>query len=236
MELSLVFPCYREEGHVEQNVDRVVRLMSLLSLEHEIVLVNDHSPDRTGEIIEKLVAKHPGVVRAISHSENRGRGAAFMTGFSASAGRYVGFFDIDCEIGPSYIFECLAKLRDGADLVIGKRVYRVHFRLLYRHVLSSLYAQAVVLFLGLPRGLDTESGYKFFRRETLAQYQDRFQHYGWFWDTEVVSRFIWDGHTVVPIPCVFVRNYETLSTVNIVKDSVSHLMNLVRFRRTRREL
>ncbi|MBA3656221.1 MAG: glycosyltransferase family 2 protein [Gemmatimonadaceae bacterium] len=231
MDFSLIFPCYNEEGHLEQNVDRVVGLLSLLDLDYEIVLVDDFSRDGTRDVIRTLEARYPGTVRAKFHPSNEGRGGAFMTGFSASTGKYVGFFDVDFEIGPSYLVECLASLRQGAELVIGKRIYALQFTQLHRQILSRLYARAVSVMLRLPSGLDTESGYKFFRRESLKQYEGKFEHSGWFWDTEVVSRFVWDRRKIVAIPVAFVRNHHSPSTVRILRDSVEYFRNLVQFRR-----
>ncbi len=231
MDFSLIFPCYNEERHLKQNVDRVVGLLSMLHLNYEIVLVDDFSRDGTRDVIRTLEARYPGTVRGTFHSRNVGRGGAFMTGFSGSTGEYVGFFDVDFEIGPSYLVECLASLHHGAELVIGKRIYALQFTQLQRQILSALYARAVRVMLHLPPGLDTESGYKFFRRESLKKYEGKFEYNGWFWDTEVVSRFVWDSRKIVTIPVAFVRNHQATSTVRILRDSVEYFRNLVQFRR-----
>lgn len=231
MDLSLVFPCYNEEGHLERNVERLLRILKMLRLETEIVVVDDCSSDGTREIIEQLIRRHPGKVRAIFHEKNKGRGGAFMTGFEASTADYVGFFDVDFEIGPTYLLECLAALDSGADMVIGKRIYHLQFSQLHRHLLSSLYARAVVSLLRLPSGLDTESGYKFFRRGSLGAYVESFEHTGWFWDTEVVTRFFWDERKIVTVPVAFVRDPSAASTVRVVRDSIQYLRNILQFRR-----
>ena len=232
MELSLVIPCYREEPHLEKNVDRVVAMFSILKIHYEIILVDDCSPDSTRKIIELLVQKYPNLVQGVYHEKNEGRGAAFMTGFTRARGKFAGFFDIDLEVSPVYTIDCFNRLRDqNADLVIGDRIYRVHLSLLHRHILSSCYSWLVHRLLELKLDLDTESGYKFFRSSALRNYVGKIKNKGWFWDTEVVSRFAWDGLNVIGVPCLFERNEKKISTVKPLQDSIEYFWNLIKFRR-----
>lgn len=231
MELSLIFPCYLEEPHLERNIDKVIRLLSLSNIDYEIVLVEDCSPDGTKEVVNKLARKYPDKVRAAFHAKNQGRGQAFMTGFSLSKGEIVGFFDVDLEVSAVYVFECIDTLRtSGCDLVVGGRIYKTHLGLIYRHILSSGYSSLVRGILKIP-ALDTESGYKFFKRSALTPYVNKFIHKGWFWDTEVVSRFVWENKKVESVPCLFLRNEEKRSTVKPLRDAVEYLFHLLKFRK-----
>src|SRR6185295_10791338 len=64
--------------------------------------------------------------RAVFHPANRGRGAAFKTGFAASAGRVTGFLDLDLEVHARYIPALVNEiLRHDADVVTGRRHYRL---------------------------------------------------------------------------------------------------------------
>jgi glycosyltransferase involved in cell wall biosynthesis len=236
MLISLVFPCYREEPHLEANIDRVIETVRLLRSDVEIILVDDVSPDGTRNVIDKLIAKHPeSNIRKVFHSSNLGRGAAFMSGFRESRGDFVGFFDVDLEVSPVYLLECIRLLNQGADLVTAKRYYKVSLAIFYRHVLSVAYSWLVSWFLGIPTSLDSESGYKFFRREALQRYARRFHNQGWFWDTEVVVRFCRDGLRVISFPCLFVRNGDKRSTVRPLHDSIQYFILLIGFKRLLRK-
>ncbi|MGE4233901.1 MAG: glycosyltransferase family 2 protein [Bacteriovoracia bacterium] len=238
IDLSLVLPCYREEGHLRQNIDRVISLLCLSSLKWEVILVDDKSPDGTVAEINTILKKYEHLpVRGVFHQENQGRGGAFLTGAKESKGAIVGYFDIDLEVSPVYMTECIRKIIDeNCDLVIGKRHYKVHLGLLYRHILSSAYSWTVSKILGIPRSFDSESGFKFFRRQALVAYFDCFIHKGWFWDTEVVTRFVRDGLRVTSTPVLFIRNATKRSTVKPIVDSLVYLKELILFRRNYRKL
>ena len=202
-------------------------------MKYEIILVDDCSPDGTRAVIEALILKYPDVpIRKVYHEHNQGRGAAFMTGFGVSTGEYVGFFDIDLEVSAVYMIEALRVLcHKRSDLVVGLRIYKVSFLSFYRHILSRCYRLLVATCLRIPIALDSESGYKFFRRAALQKYVGRFHYKGWFWDTEVVTRFYRDGMKVDSFPCLFIRDGSRRSTLRPIRDSIEYIRNLIGFRR-----
>ncbi len=231
--LSLVFPCYQEEGHLEACVVHVLQTLDLLKVNYEVIFVDDCSRDGTRVAIDRIIARHPDKpLYKVLHERNMGRGAAFMTGFGASTGEIVGFFDIDLEVSAVYLLEALRVLiADQADLVIGHRYYNINFKIFYRHLLSRCYRWLVASWLGVPLVHDTESGYKFFRRQALQRYSGGFHSPGWFWDTEVVTRFYRDGLRVRSFPCLFLRDGSKNSTVRPLRDSISYLRSLISFQR-----
>ena len=232
MDLSLVIPCYKEESHLEANIDRVLSTLRLLNVRSELIFVDDCSPDQTKLIIRKIISKFPEhSIKAIYHASNQGRGGAFISGVKQSSGKFVGFFDIDLEVSCAYLIEFVRILQlQNADMVIGNRSYELHFGLMYRHILSVCYGFLAKTLLRIPRNIDSESGYKFFKRETLVQYVEEFLYQGWFWDTEVVSKFIKDKRKVVSVPCLFIRNEKKVSTVKPVRDTIDYFIQLLRYR------
>lgn len=236
--ISVVLPCYKDGPHLKQNVERIIQTLELLNKEFEIILVDDASPDDTGTIADDVACLlGPDRVQVIHHPVNRGRGAAFVSGARAARGGIIGYLDVDLEVSSVYIVECVRKIvKNDADLVIGQRHYQVEFGLLYRHVLSRSYALLVSTVLRIPAHFDTESGYKFFKRTALERYLDSFHHEGWFWDTEVVSRFYWDHRRIESVPCLFLRNAEKNSTVKPVRDTLDYCKNLLAYWRLTRTL
>jgi glycosyltransferase involved in cell wall biosynthesis len=228
MTVSVVLPCYKDAPHLRRNVGRIVQTLELLNVGFEVFLVNDASPDETGAIAEEIASEFaPGCIHVIHHPHNRGRGAAFVSGAREACGDIVGFLDVDLEVSPVYLIECVRMItHDEADMVIGQRHYRVEFGLVYRHILSRSYSWLVSTVLGIPREFDSESGYKFFKRSVLEPYLNLFTHQGWFWDTEVVSRFHWGGRRIGCVPCLFLRNAEKSSTVRPVHDTVEYCKRL----------
>ena len=231
--ISVVLPCYKDACHLRENVRKIAQILELLGRKFEIILVNDASPDETGTVADEIAAESgEGRVRVFHHPRNRGRGAAFITGARQATGDIVGYLDVDLEVSPVYLVECIHLItHEDADLVVGQRHYRVHLGLFYRHVLSRCYSYLVSRALGIPSHLDSESGFKFFRRQALEPYLHTFIHHGWFWDTEVVSRFHRDGRRIASFPCLFLRNSEKKSTVRLFRDTVRYAYELWRYRR-----
>lgn len=228
--MSLIFPCYREEPHLKRNVERVLDVANSTGWAFEIILVEDKSPDRTAEVVKELAETHPTHVRPIFHDRNRGRGAAVMTGVAAARGNVLGFFDIDLEVAPDYLIPCVTSVRDGGDLVVGARHYAAAKTPL-RTVLSRSYRLLAYAVLGIPTFVDSESGYKFFSRKAIEAVAPKFEHTGWFWDTEIVYRFLAAGYDVRTVPCEFVRDATKRSTVRVVHDSVDYARALRKFAR-----
>src|SRR5204863_639168 len=130
--------------------------------------VDDASEDDTRALIREICAADPRC-RYILHDHNRGRGAAVKTGFAATAGRIAGFIDIDLEVHARYIPALVAEIEQhGADVVTGRRHYLLRQTAgLHRAAASWAYRQLTNVLLALDLE-DSETGCKFFRRETAA--------------------------------------------------------------------
>jgi glycosyltransferase involved in cell wall biosynthesis len=101
IDLSLVLPCYDEAAHLRRSVAEIVDVLEQTRSSWEIVFVDDVSRDDTRAVIGELCAADPRL-RAVFHERNRGRGAAFKTGFRAASGRTTGFIDVDLEVHARY--------------------------------------------------------------------------------------------------------------------------------------
>lgn len=124
MKLSVFFPAYNEGANIEKTVRQalaVARDLSEIS-EFEIIIVDDGSTDRTGEIADRLAADIT-EVRTVHHKPNRGYGGALKTGFANARFEWVCFTDSDGQFDFSEIKKFLAK-KDEADLVLGYRLSR----------------------------------------------------------------------------------------------------------------
>lgn len=125
--LTIIMPCYNEEGTVEQCVQR----LRDIPLELEVIAVNDASKDRTAEILDRL--KEAGEVhQVIHHPENRGKGAAVRSGIEAATGHVIVVQDADLEYDPTELPQLLDPIRlDKADAVYGSRFHPGPRRVLY---------------------------------------------------------------------------------------------------------
>jgi len=229
--LSLVLACYNEAEHLETSFAEIRDTLEQTRWQHEIVFVDDSSHDRTREILQALVAAHPSLdVRVILHEANRGRGRTVTDGFRAARGTIAGYLDVDLEVHPRYIPSLVRAIEGGADIATVRRVYAFQLRALDRYFMSRGYSFLVRRLLGLPFR-DTETGFKFFRRETVLPLLDEVEDGGWFWDTEFMARAHRRGLRVVEIPGAYVRREDKTSTVHGLRDSLRYFARLVRFRR-----
>src|SRR5215467_12235013 len=83
LELSVVVPCFNEEGNLDLLVARIERLFAQANIRGEIILVNDASSDATGPMIDTLASTHP-AIRAVHHAVNRGITGGWQSGLAAS--------------------------------------------------------------------------------------------------------------------------------------------------------
>ena len=230
MDLSLIVPCYNEAGHLADSVRTVIEVLELTPWTWEIVFVDDGSADETRAIIARLCAADPRC-RFIFHEQNRGRGAAFKTGFAASRGRVTGFVDIDLEVHARYIPSLVTEVdKHGADIATGNRHYLLRQTGgLHRAALSWAYRRLCEVLLSLDIE-DSETGCKFFKRETTAALVLGSESDGWFWDTEVLARARLANASISEVPVLFLRRADKESTVRVWRDSWDYLRALHVFR------
>jgi glycosyltransferase involved in cell wall biosynthesis len=226
-----VLACYNEAPVLLQSFAEIRETLQSLHAPWEVLFVDDTSRDGTREMLSDLLARHAdGSVRTIFHERNLGRGATVSDGFREARGEFVGYLDLDLEVHCRYIPALLGALQKGADVATIRRIYAFQPASLDRYLMSRGYSFLVRKLLGT-RLHDTETGYKFFRRESLLPLLEQIRDPGWFWDTEIMIRAERRGLRIVEIPGAYVRRYDKISSVSGVRDSIAYLGRLLRFRR-----
>lgn len=118
--VSIVVPAYNEALIIEKNLRILCQYMELLESEYrwELVIVNDGSPDNTGELAETF-ARSRNNVRVVHHITNCGLGQALKSGFEHCQGDYIITLDLDLSYSPEHIEQLLSKIRQtGAKVVL----------------------------------------------------------------------------------------------------------------------
>lgn len=230
LDLSLIVPCYNEALHLRECVAELIEALDLTRYRYEVVFVDDCSQDDTREILEDICQRTPHC-RYILHETNRGRGAAFKTGFEATSGRVTGFIDIDLEVAPYHVASLVNLVdRHGIDIATGHRYYLLsQTRGLHRNLLSRGYRLLCKVFIGA--GVrDSETGCKFFNRETAGPMVRRSDSDGWFWDTEVMYRAALANLKIQEMPVLYLRREGKRSSVRLLPVCLEYLKELHRFR------
>jgi len=119
-ELSIIVPTFNERERLEDLVTQVFAVLTPRGINAEIVVVDDNSPDGTGEIAERLARQFP--LRALHRSGKLGLGSAAIDGFGVARAGILGVIDADLSHPPSIIPSMMAVLREtGVDMVVGSR-------------------------------------------------------------------------------------------------------------------
>jgi glycosyltransferase involved in cell wall biosynthesis len=120
--LSIFFPCYNEEGNIERVTRAALDVAPRFAERFEIILVDDGSSDRTGEISDSLAAE-VSQVRAVHNRPNLGYGGAVARGLTESQMEWIFFTDGDGQFDIGELPK-LVELLDRCDLAVGYRVNR----------------------------------------------------------------------------------------------------------------
>jgi len=163
MLLSVIIPVYNEELTIRNIIDRVKAVVQQTGLKNEIIVVDDHSYDRSLEVAKKHGAK------LYSLKEHLGKGYALRAGFAKATGDVIVTIDSDGSHRPEELPEVLAPiLLDQADLVIGSR-YLNHKKVASRR-LNAFGVRAFNTLIELFTGVaitDSQSGYRAMKRTVL---------------------------------------------------------------------
>jgi len=168
MILSVVIPAYNEEGSIEASVRAIHTELVQNAIPHQILVVNDHSRDRTEEILRALRAELPGV-DYINNSGPNGFGNAVVAGLDNFSGDCVAVMMGDLSDSPADLVRFYNKMLEGYDCVFGSRFIKGGKTYDYPKIklIINRMANAIVqITLGL-RYNDTTNAFKLYRRETI---------------------------------------------------------------------
>lgn len=158
--ISFFFPACNEEETVETLTRRALEVLPRLSDDWEIIIVDDGSSDRTGEIADRLARECPNV-RVVHHPENAGYGRALRSGFAESRKELVFYTDGDLQFDVDELALLVPLIRQ-ADIVSGYKLRRADDP--SRKIVSFVYNTLLSTFFGL-RLKDVNCGFKLYRRE-----------------------------------------------------------------------
>ncbi len=173
--VAVVMPAYREEDNLEATVEDFLGTLTSGGHEHRVVVVNDGSPDGTGEILDRLAARYPERVLAVHHEKNLGYGAAVRTGIrSALDGtdmRRLLLTDSDGQFKADDLLDFLRVQREErADAVIGYREQRADSR--GRRINAALWTALSRMLLN-HGSRDVDCAYKLIDRQCLEDVELR---------------------------------------------------------------
>lgn len=190
--LSLVIPAFNEAACIQRAVAEADDDLAHLVGDHEVLVVDDGSTDRTADIVRRDFGKCSRV-RVIRHDRNQGYGAALRTGFQAARFDLVAFTDADCQFNLRDL-GLLLSLAERHPIVVGYRIDRQDPW--QRRLYSWGYNLLVRLLLGT-RVRDCDCALKVFRKEALADLLP--ESNGFFVNTEMLTHARQLGYAVAEV-------------------------------------
>jgi dolichol-phosphate mannosyltransferase len=200
----IILPTYNEIENLQPLVEGV-----LARGPYDILVVDDNSPDGTGELADRLAKKHRDRVRVLHRVSKEGIGRAYIAGFKWGLEQgYDVIFEMDADFShnPAHLSQFVREIEAGADLVLGSRNIKgggTRNWSIIRQIISkggSLYAQ-MILFSPYR---DLTSGFKAFRREVLEALDlEKVHSNGYSFQIEVTHRAHQMGFKIKETPIIF---------------------------------
>jgi dolichol-phosphate mannosyltransferase len=185
-----------------------------------VMVIDDGSPDGTGQLADDLARAHPGRVEVMHRTGPRGLGRSYLEGFHAAVSSDVDFvcqMDADLSHDPRFLPSLIASAASGAGLTIGSRYVPgggVENWPLRRKLLSA-FANAYVRTVTGLHVRDCTAGYRCWRREALARLDlGRIRSDGYSFLVEVTFQAAAAGVTIAEVPIVFVERRQGSSKMS----------------------
>lgn len=213
MRLSVIMPVYNERATLEEVVQRVRNvnltvsvagdnplLQEPMTLEREIVIVDDGSTDGTREVLDRWRAAPPPDMQIIYHEKNQGKGAALRTGFQNATGDVFVVQDADLEYDPRDYVKLLEPLLEGrAPVVYGSRFLGgPRSAMSLTHTLGNKFVTIVTNLLYGTALSDMETCYKCFRRDVIDGM--RLNSRAFEIEPELTAKILKRGYDIFEVP------------------------------------
>jgi len=233
----VIIPTFNEK----ENIERIIRKVFSLDKEFDILVVEDSSPDGTGDIVKGLIPQFPDRLFIEERKGKLGLGTAYIHGFRwALAREYQYIFEMDADF--SHNPDDLLKLHHacfqmGADVAIGSRYIKgvnvVNWPM--GRVLMSYFASSYVRFVTGMKVMDTTAGFKCYRRALLQTIDfDKIKFTGYAFQIEMKYTAWKLGFKIIEVPIIFTDRTEGVSKMSsgIFREAILGVIQL-RFKKIR---
>ncbi|MDO8488375.1 MAG: glycosyltransferase [bacterium] len=206
--LSVVIPAYNEEANLRRCIDDIVGFLRKKDWDWEVILVNDGSWDRTGEIAKQL-GKRIRRLKVVENKPNKGYGGSLKTGFALAIYDLVCFIPADNQYEFREVTKLMSKMEEtGADIVSGIRqgggrdpLHRLLIRWTWNKLVYALFGHLAT---------DIDCGFKLFKRQILEQIN--LPSDGAMIDTQLFASARAKGMKIAEIPVTHLPRREGSST------------------------
>jgi glycosyltransferase involved in cell wall biosynthesis len=226
LDVTIVLPCYNEQDHVMEEIDRITAAMDASGYTYELLCIDDKSTDNTLAVLEAALPTHPHM-RLMPFRTNGGSGTARRIGTREAFGRIVVWTDADMTYPNERIPEFVRYLDDnvGVDQVVGARTteegthkfLRVPAKWVIRKIAERLSSTKIP---------DLNSGLRAFRRDVSLPYL-RLLPPGFSCVTTITMSFLSNQHPVDYLPIDYAKRAGS-SKFHFVKDAYRYILQVLR--------
>ncbi|AKM82849.1 hypothetical protein A2422_02670 [Candidatus Woesebacteria bacterium RIFOXYC1_FULL_31_51] len=221
-ELSVFFPTFNEEGSIEETVEKTKKILEKVAKNWEIIIVNDGSSDRTGEISNNLAKDSR--IKVITHNENKGYGASLKSGFYNAKYSWVAFTDSDGQFDFNEITKFIEKQKEtNADLVIG--YYKKRQVSKFKIITSRMWELAVMILFGL-HVHDIDCGFKLVSKSVIDKIPKLESERGAFISSEFLIKVKRANYKIIEIPVTHYPRTKGKGTGRNIKVIIKSFLDL----------
>ena len=224
MNLSVIIPVYNEVN----NIHEIIKRVQSTKLATEIVIVDDGSKDGTRDALKAMDGKKK--VRVILHEQNKGKGAAVVTGMKAATGEVLLIQDADLEYDPRDYPILLRPIEEGlADVVYGSRFLGGSHRVtMFWHMVANRLLTFMTNILYNTILTDMETGYKVFRRKVIEGMTIKAKRFNF--EPEFTAKVLKRNYRIFEVAISFnPRDYSEGKKIKL-KDAFEAVWALIKYR------
>lgn len=219
MKLSIIVPAHNEE----ENIIEVIKCIeNSVSVPHELVVVNDHSTDKTKELLDKFI-KQPNNIKVVENKLALGFANALKTGFQDASGDVFVPIMADLCDDLSTLIKLYDKIKQGYDIVCGSRYIKGGARLggsRLKGRLSLFAGKSLHFLLGIPTS-DIANAYKMYRKKVIESIE--IESKGFEISMEIPLKAYYSGFRITEVPTVWRERTKGKSNFQLLKLLPSYL-------------
>jgi glycosyltransferase involved in cell wall biosynthesis len=226
LDVTVVLPCYNEQNHVVNEIERITEALDQSSLRYELLVIDDCSTDQTLDTVQQAQARFP-YLRVMPFHRNSGSGTARRVGTNQARGDIVVWTDADMtypnERIPEFV-ELLAK-DPTIDQVVGARTSEQGTHKILR-IPAKWFIRKAAERLSGARIPDLNSGFRAFRRDVALPYL-RLLPSGFSCVTTITMAFLHNGHEIRYVPIEYGKR-SGRSKFHFVRDAYRYILQVLR--------
>jgi len=230
--LVITVPACNEAKNLRKCVELLLKETSRLGEDFRIVIAEDGSTDGTDIIAQELERMYTQVTHL--HSPQKlGKGLALKRAFNKVEGDIYAFIDCDRSTNMKFFPQLINSIREGNDLALGSRYMdgaEAH-RSVLRDLSSRVYNRLIRI-LFKDHVLDHQIGFKAFSNRLIKDILNECNSTGWFWDTEILIRSIYNNYKIIEFPVEWKEKKSNKGSLKMVTDvAIQNVIGIIELKR-----